>query len=145
MRFLTPFVHAQIHAPNPFYVDPALSQNYDFEILLTQVINFFIGFVGVIALVMLVLGGYYLLTSNGNEELVTKGRKSVMYAIIGIVVIVLSYAIVFTLTSSLRDLNGGRIIAGEGNPGLPLPPVFPPFPSPGSLGDLLGGLFGDLF
>lgn len=132
---------AQIHAPNPLFVDPALSQNFDFEILLTQVINFFIGFVGVIALLMLVIGGYYMLASGGNEEQVTKGKKAVTFAIIGIIVIVLSYAAVYTLTSSLRDLNGGRVLAGEGFPGLPLPPIFPPFPSPGSIIDLFKSIF----
>lgn len=138
LSLLVPQAHAQIHAPNSLFVDPALAQNFDLEILLTQIANFFVGFVGVIAIIMLIVGGYYMLASGGNEEMVTKGKKAVTYAVIGIIVIVLAYAIVYTITSGLSDLGGAGDPSGDGGGGLGGIPVFP---SVGSIIDLLKIIF----
>lgn len=73
----------------------------DFGTLLTQVINWFLGLVGLIAVLMLIFGGYRYLTAGGNDDAVTKAKNTILYAIIGIVVVILSYAIVATITNAL--------------------------------------------
>ena len=83
-------------------VDPTISKYQDFGALVTRIVNFALGFVGLIAFVMLVIGGFWFLTAAGNDDQATKGRKTIIYAIIGIIVILLSYSIVFTLTSHFQ-------------------------------------------
>ena len=69
--------------------------------LLTFIINFNLGFVGTIAVLMLIWGGFRYLTSSGKSDATKDAKNTILYAIIGIVIILLSYAIVNTLTSSL--------------------------------------------
>lgn len=51
-------------------------------------------FAGIIAVVFIIYGGYLYITSAGNEESAEKGKNTMVNAIIGIVIIVLSYVIV---------------------------------------------------
>jgi hypothetical protein len=67
----------------------------------TSLINYFLGFLGLIAVAFLIYGGVLMVTSGGNEEGVGKAKKLITYAAIGIVIIMLSYSIVTFVTSAL--------------------------------------------
>src|SRR3989339_791554 len=54
---------------------------------------------GKIAAAMVIYGGILYVTSAGEEEKTGKAKKILMYAIIGIVIIFLSFAIVNTVIS----------------------------------------------
>ncbi len=60
-------------------------------------INWLLGFLGLIAIIMVIYGGFLYLTSGGDDAAASKGRTVILYAIIGIVIILLSYAIVNTV------------------------------------------------
>ncbi len=51
-------------------------------------------FAGVVAVLFVMLGGFWYLTSAGNEEMAEKGQKTLTNAIIGLVVIILAATIV---------------------------------------------------
>lgn len=68
---------------------------------LATIINYFLGLLGLIAVGFLIYAGVLMVTAGGNDEQVTKARKIIMYAVIGIVIILLSYTIVTFVTSSL--------------------------------------------
>jgi len=68
---------------------------------ITQIINFFLGLLGLIAVAFLIYAGVLMVTAGGNEETVGKARKVITYAVIGIVIILLSYTVVTFVTSSL--------------------------------------------
>ncbi|MBI4276690.1 hypothetical protein HY629_02525 [Candidatus Uhrbacteria bacterium] len=55
------------------------------------IINALLGLTGVIAFLMILWGGFLWLTSAGSEERVTKGRKTLMWAAIGLVLAFLSF------------------------------------------------------
>lgn len=76
------------------------------------VLKWLLTLAGVIATVFLIIGGYQYLTSAGNEEASEKGKKTIVNAIIGIVVVVLSMAIVTIITNTLgssEPLGDGTI------------------------------------
>jgi hypothetical protein len=81
-----------------------LPTDVQFGSLLTKIINWFLGIVGLIAVLMLVIGGFRYLTSAGNDEAVGKAKTTILYAIIGIVIVILSYAIVSTITTAFGVL-----------------------------------------
>ncbi len=56
---------------------------------------------GVIAVFALIYGGYLYLTAAGNPEQVEKAKKTLIYAIIGIVVVLLLWAILSFLKDKL--------------------------------------------
>lgn len=69
--------------------------------LLVKVIKILLGLAGVIAVLILIVGGFWYITSSGNEEQVEKGKKAIINAIIGLVVVMLSYAIVTIISTTL--------------------------------------------
>jgi hypothetical protein len=58
------------------------------------IINWALGIAFGVAVIFLIIGGFRYITAGGNEESVEKGKSSVINALIGIVIIVLSYVIV---------------------------------------------------
>lgn len=71
--------------------------------LILGIIRYMLLFAGSIAVIFIIIGGYQYVTSGGNEEQAEKGRKTLVNAIIGIVVIVLAYVIV----NVIANLVGG--------------------------------------
>ena len=69
----------------------------DVRVIIGQVIKAFLGLSGSIALVMIIYGGFLWLTSNGNPEKIDKGRKVLVWAVIGLAVIFSA----FTITNAI--------------------------------------------
>lgn len=67
----------------------------------TLIINYFLGILGLVAVAMLIYAGVLMVTASGNDEQVGKARNIITYAVIGIVIILLSYTIVTFVTSAL--------------------------------------------
>lgn len=63
------------------------------DTLLESILNgtFFIA--GIIAVVMIIIGGYQYVTSAGDPSSATKARKTILYAIVGLVVSLSSFTI----------------------------------------------------
>lgn len=71
-----------------------------FKALLVKIVQIFLEFAGAIAVIFLVIGGFQYIASRGNEEAMEKAKKSITAAIIGIVIIVMAFAIV-TIVNNL--------------------------------------------
>jgi len=69
--------------------------------LIAQIINWALYLSGAIAVIFVIIGGFRYLTAGGNEEQATSGRKSVINALIGLIIIILSYVIVNAVASFL--------------------------------------------
>ncbi|MDR3642333.1 MAG: hypothetical protein P4L74_01740 [Candidatus Doudnabacteria bacterium] len=67
--------------------------------LLTKIITLLLALAGVIAVLMLIVGGFWYITSAGNEEQSEKGKKAIVNSIIGVIVVLLSYAIITVISS----------------------------------------------
>lgn len=66
----------------------------------TRITNTVLMVVGLISVIMLVYGGLRYITSGGDSKKVTDAKNTILYAIIGLIICVLSYAIVtFVLTT----------------------------------------------
>jgi small-conductance mechanosensitive channel len=93
--FLTPlatFTYTKedfnILAPNPNITSADPKQ------MTVNIINYLLFFLGVIAVVAIIYAGILFLTSGGEAERTTRARSTLIYAIIGIIIIVLAFAIV---------------------------------------------------
>lgn len=67
----------------------------------SRVIKVLLTLGGIIAVVFIIIGGYQYMTSAGNEESAGKGKKTLLYAVIGLAVILLAYTIVTVVFNSL--------------------------------------------
>jgi len=64
-------------------------------------------FLGIIAVVMVLYGGFVWLTAAGNEENVSRAKKIITAAIIGLVIILAAYLIINFVEENVSNaLNG---------------------------------------
>ncbi len=68
-----------------------------------SVINIMLGFLGIIALVIILLGGFKWMTAAGNEDKVAEAKKLIGAGIIGLVVILAAYAIAQFVIAALYN------------------------------------------
>lgn len=72
----------------------------------TIVVNFVawaLGFLGLVSVIMLIYGGYQYLTAGGNEESLEKAKKIIKNALVGLVIVLLSYAIALFVFTLVQD------------------------------------------
>lgn len=62
--------------------------------LITQIINVFSVIVGIIAVIMIIWGGLKYITSGGDSGNITGAKNTILYAIIGLVIVALAQFIV---------------------------------------------------
>ncbi|HVS78843.1 MAG TPA: pilin [Candidatus Saccharimonadales bacterium] len=63
------------------------------------IVNLLSAVVGIVAVIMIIVGGFRYITSGGNDTSVTGAKNTILYAIIGLVVVALAQIIVrFTLS-----------------------------------------------
>ena len=108
--------------PNP----PALVQDYNLKstakaaglpigeadpvLVAATIINVVLGLVGVLAVILIIYGGFSWMTAAGNEEKITKAKKVLSGAIIGLIIIMASFIISSFIVKNLKtvtSLGGG--------------------------------------
>jgi hypothetical protein len=62
--------------------------------IVTKVINIFSWIVGVVSVIMIIYGGFRYITSGGNDTNVSAAKNTILYAIIGLVIVALAQIIV---------------------------------------------------
>lgn len=67
------------------------------------IINVILGLVAVIAVIMIIIGGIEYTVSRGDATKTKKGRDTIIYSIIGLVIALLSFAIVNFVLSEIFD------------------------------------------
>ena len=66
-----------------------------------KIINVILGVLGIVAVVIIVLGGVQYTTSAGDPGKVKKAKDTILYGIIGLVVALLAFAVVNFVLSSV--------------------------------------------
>lgn len=75
---------------------------------ISSAINILSVLVGIAATVMIIIGGFRYVTSAGDSTKVANARKTVMYALIGLVIVALSQLIIkFVLTKAVSPTTTG--------------------------------------
>ena len=76
-----------------------------------QVTNVILYIVGIVAVIMLIIGGIRYVVSGGDSKKVTDAKNTVLYAIIGLVICFFAFAIVnFVISSLPSDDTAGMLI-----------------------------------
>jgi len=74
----------------------------------TTVSNTLLFVIGALSVVMIIVGGIRYVISGGKEANVTKAKNTILYAIIGLVVALLAYAMInFVLDTLIPGINTG--------------------------------------
>lgn len=73
-----------------------------FTRLLRQVVNIFSTVVGVIAVIMIIIGGLRYITSGGDSSNVASAKNTILYVLVGLAVVAMSQIIVRFVVSRLQ-------------------------------------------
>ncbi|OGY45588.1 MAG: hypothetical protein A2731_03630 [Candidatus Buchananbacteria bacterium RIFCSPHIGHO2_01_FULL_39_8] len=90
----------------------------DIRITIMKIIRIFLGLVGIIAIILIMYGGYVWMTSAGNPEKVEQAKKILRNAAIGLLIIFSAFMIV----SFIIGVLSGEFGAGPRRPGGGPPP-----------------------
>ena len=81
---------------------------------INAIINVMIAVIGIVSVIMMILGGVWFLTSQGDPGKVKKGKDTILYGIIGLIVALLAFAIVNFV---LEGVFGSKGTGGGGTGG----------------------------
>jgi hypothetical protein len=81
----------------------------DFILLGINIFNFVLGIVGALALFVFIYGGLLFLLSGGNSDRIEKGKKALIGAVVGLIIVFTSYMIVNFVAQSL-GVSGDTIL-----------------------------------
>jgi hypothetical protein len=86
----------------------ALSGGEDTDLRQTigRLINVVLGFLGIIAVIIVLIGGFKYMLSGGNEEKTTSARNMIVAGIIGLAIILSAWAITTFVISRLVEATG---------------------------------------
>ena len=73
----------------------------------TQIINVLLGILGIIAVIIILMGGFKWMTAQGNEEKVGEAKKLLGAGVVGLVIILAAFAIASFVISNLSNATNG--------------------------------------
>ena len=75
-------------------VNPGGAATTDLNTMIKSVLNWVFGIIGIVAVIMIIIGGFNMMISSGDPGKVKKGKDTILYGIIGLVISILAFAIV---------------------------------------------------
>lgn len=70
---------------------------------IVEIVQIVLNFVGLIAVIIIIIGGIRLIVSQGEEEQKDKAKKTILYAVIGLIVVLFAKIIVSLVTVYLYE------------------------------------------
>ena len=73
----------------------------DIRTTVASIINVFMGLLGIVAVVIILVGGFQYMIAGGNDEKIKKAKQWIISGIIGLVIILSAYAIATFVVESV--------------------------------------------
>ena len=115
---LAPSLSMAASSTDTFGLNPLNSElsgtlgNSDLRTTVARLINVALSLLGVIAVVIILAGGFKWMTAGGNDDKVAEARKMIFSGVIGLAIILSSWAIALFVLNRLRDATGSGSISG---------------------------------
>ncbi|MDP3963721.1 MAG: hypothetical protein Q8Q39_04455 [bacterium] len=85
---------AALAQPLPSVPEPSITGINDFYDALKAIAQWILVFGIILGVVFIIIGGISILTSGGDQNKLGTGKKTITWAIVGVIVLILSYSIV---------------------------------------------------
>lgn len=96
--------------PNdPLCIDPAKKTGLgteDIRVTIASIIKVAMGLLGIVAVVIILIGGFTWMTAGGNDEKVGEAKKWIFAGVIGLAIILSAYALANFVINSLTQATG---------------------------------------
>ncbi|MBI2637212.1 MAG: Ig-like domain-containing protein, partial [Parcubacteria group bacterium] len=90
------------------FSEVAVQSDRDLKSTITTIVNITLGFLGIVAVVIILYAGYLWMTASGNEERIARAKSILRNAVIGLVIIMSSWAIAAFVINRIGGAIGGR-------------------------------------
>jgi uncharacterized membrane protein len=98
------------------------SSTTDIDSTIKSVINILSVVVGIVAVIMIIVGGFRYITSAGDSTKVTSAKNTILYAIIGLIIVAMAQLIVRFVLFHTTNPSSGATQSGNQNQGSTTPP-----------------------
>ncbi|HCC22156.1 TPA: hypothetical protein DEP86_02000, partial [Candidatus Uhrbacteria bacterium] len=86
----------------------------DIRTIIGNIVNYFLGLLGIVAVLLILYAGFLWMTAQGNEEQVSRAKRVMTQAVIGLIIIMSAFAIAQFI---LRAIISGTGLEGGVGPG----------------------------
>lgn len=83
-----------------------IQSSQTFGEILNNAINGFLIFAGAVAVLFLIVGGFRYVVSTGNPDQVEGAKKTILYSILGLVIIFIAFLLVNVVLADLLGAKG---------------------------------------
>ena len=90
----------------------ATSKSFDPADMVKNVVNIAMYIIAIVAVAMIIWGGIQYMISSGDSGKVKTAKNTIIYGCIGLVIAILSYAIVNFVTTKVTNLGGNATEGG---------------------------------
>lgn len=110
---LAPAANVGAAATDTFGISPVGSElkttlgDTDLRTTIARLINVALSLLGIVAVVIILMGGFKWMTAGGNEDKVAEARKLIFSGIIGLAIIMTSWAIALFVFNKLAEATTG--------------------------------------
>ena len=110
----TNFAYAQDFGINEVNtgIDGALSSGEDVRVIAGRFIQFALGFLGVLAVLLIMYAGFLWMTSGGNEEKISVAKKILKNGIIGLIIILSAWTLATFFINRISGIVGQGVGSG---------------------------------
>lgn len=84
--------------------------NRDPREIAASVINVLMGFLGIIAVIIILIGGFQWMTAAGNEDKVSGAKKMMTAGVIGLVIVLAAWGITVFVLNALLNATGSTTV-----------------------------------
>ena len=78
-----------------------------------NIVQWALGLLGLVAVIIIMYGGFVWMTAKGNQDKIAKAKKIIFNGLIGLAIVLLSWAIVFFVMRTIDDAtSGGSVMCG---------------------------------
>lgn len=81
-----------------------IGQGEDLKGSIAKIVNIILGFLGIIAVIIILAGGFKWMTAGGNEDKVGEARKMIVQGVIGLVIVFAAWAIASFAITNLKTV-----------------------------------------
>ena len=87
----------------------------DIKTLLVDIVRYLLSFLGIIAVVVIMYAGWLWMTSGGNQNQLEKAKKTLINAVAGLIIIILSFVIVTWVANWITSTINNSAVSGRGS------------------------------
>ncbi len=113
-----PEVFAQINTDLSEFQEATQLGDGDIRIVIGNIVRVVLGFLGIIAAVLVLYGGFIWMTAGGNEERISTAKRILINAGVGLIIIMSAFAITQYVITQFQNAINGVDGSGSGSGGV---------------------------